>query len=152
MAKLGQPRLRSSRRDNFARGKHERRRRDGKLRKSAFFPPRERYANFISGLKGTRSIRFNRDRVLNWWACATRAHSRERVKTLFAKPWSREMHVKRRIIRSLIPDYHALSWRTCGRTTRLRARAKRNEIIISASFFASCNSDDSPVLLSILGK
>jgi len=54
---------------------------------------------------------------------SARAPARTSKNPLFAKPRSREMYVKRRIIRSLMPDYHALSWRTCGRTVRPRAQS-----------------------------
>lgn len=47
----------------------------------------------------------------------------ERVKSrcLRESP-SRAMHVKRRIIRSLMPDYHALSWCTCRRKRASEAK------------------------------
>lgn len=138
MAKLGRSSLR------FCRGKPRTRgsiaRRGSKLRKLGV-SIRAELCKFhfkavhlkARSLKGGCSVHSNRDRVLNWRAYTTWASKNP----LFAKCRGAGTGVKRRIIRSLMCDYHALSWRTCGRTTR----AKRNEIIIraSSSFVACCS-------------
>lgn len=115
---------------------------DGKLRKF-FCPPfslsfsisfTTSYANFIlkSRLKDPRFSKGLAAFALIGAASLIGERTQcERVKTgCLRETPSRAVHVKRRIIRSLMPDYHALSWRTCGRkraNERARARALAGE-------------------------